>query len=528
MKKLNEKVRHLFLPFLLISACFIVIYSLLNWLLLIRAGLFSLKDDIVDFWLPFSLPWIPALIWLRPRIKLLKFKNDNGSFALLFIATLLIALPTILAQRYLESATGKLTQLDNIGQLDRGLPTKYYSLGRYYIDKSQAGIRAVSTVSGKYNRDLNFDMYITLPVMVAPADTNSGECNYWLGRKYHERISNKLSEKEKNEKYRLFADRVQVEFDTTDFSRFTYLEKAGHTDDHDEFNKAILTSPLASANDPVVFISREGAFADRNGNMPGWILLAFCGGLAAWLLLLLLFKFDDAAVSRLSQGDRTSGTDTREFLSLFVPKKGFFVTPVILNLNILIYLVMVMSGLGLISFRAADLLHWGGNYRPATMQGQWWRLVSSVFLHGGLMHLLANMAGLLFAGIFLEPLLGRLRYALVYLVTGILASAASIWWHPATVSIGASGAIFGLYGVVLAFLLLRVFSKELNKPFLISTVVFIGYNLLMGLAGGVDNAAHIGGLISGFLIGCLLAPGLRKRSVQNDTANADDPGNHFS
>ena len=116
--------------------------------------------------------------------------------------------------------------------------------------------------------------------------------------------------------------------------------------------------------------------------------------------------------------------------------------------------------------------------------------------------------------------MGRVRFALIYLVTGIVASGASIWWHPATVSIGASGAIFGLDGLLLALLLLKAFSKELGKPLLISTAVFVGYNLLMGLTGGVDNAAHIGGLISGFLIGCLLAPGLRRRSMHDMQSNS--------
>src|SRR5206468_1493030 len=104
---------------------------------------------------------------------------------------------------------------------------------------------------------------------------------------------------------------------------------------------------------------------------------------------------------------------------------------------------------------------------------------------------------------------GRIKYAIIYLVTGILASAASLWWHDATVSIGASGAIFGLYGVFLALLLTKIYPKEFSKPFLASTLIFVGYNLVMGLTGGIDNAAHIGGLVSGFIIGLILYPQLK-------------------
>lgn len=510
MRKLNEKVRLIFLPFLVIAISFIIGYSFLNWLLFIETGILSLKEDIPNFWLPFILPWIPLLIWLRPRIKLLYFKNDNGAFALLFIASLFIALSTILVQKYIATATGKLTQLDNVRQFEQARPTKYYGLKNYFIDKSHAGIQQATTVSGKNNNNLNFAIYIALPVFASSADTAKGECSFWLGRKYSETVSNRLSSQEKNEKYKLFAERSQAEFDTTDFNDFTYLEKTGNTDDHDEFNNAIQQSDLVKYNHPVVFIPHYSAFANRNGGMLGWSFMAMGIGALAWFIILLFVKFDEVRLHQFRQGIRSTNNDSGEMLGLFIPKKGFFITPIIINLNILFYLAMIIAGLGLISFKAIDLLHWGANFRPATTNGQWWRLLTSIFLHGGLLHLVANMASLLFAGIFLEPLLGRTKYALIYLATGILASCASIWWHPATVSVGASGAIFGLYGVFLALLLLKVFPASFSKGFLISILVFVGYNLLMGFTGGIDNAAHIGGLVSGFIIGLLLTPILKK------------------
>ena len=133
------------------------------------------------------------------------------------------------------------------------------------------------------------------------------------------------------------------------------------------------------------------------------------------------------------------------------------------------------------------------------------------------MHVLANMYGLLFVGIFLEPLLGKIKFLLIYLVTGLLASIASIWWYEATVSVGASGAIFGLYGLFLAFMLKKVFPADFQKAFLVSTAIFIGYNLIMGFAGGIDNAAHIGGLLSGFIIGLLVYQAIKKEAISEGT-----------
>ncbi|MGN6294268.1 MAG: hypothetical protein ACTHMV_16090 [Chitinophagaceae bacterium] len=92
MKELPGKLRLIYKRFLLIAIGFFLVYTFLHWLLFIKAGV-SLKEDLIKFWLPFGLPFIPALIWLRPGLKLLYFKNDNASFGYQLIAC--IAIPTI-------------------------------------------------------------------------------------------------------------------------------------------------------------------------------------------------------------------------------------------------------------------------------------------------------------------------------------------------------------------------------------------------------------------------------------------------
>jgi len=130
-------------------------------------------------------------------------------------------------------------------------------------------------------------------------------------------------------------------------------------------------------------------------------------------------------------------------------------------------------------------------------------LVDRSILHGGIMHLLNNMLSLYFIGWFLEPLLGKWRYLTLYLACGLIASFASIYWHEATLSVGASGAIFGLYGFILALTLFKIFDPLLNKVIVTFAGIFVVVNLIYGLAGGVDNAAHIGGLCAGlFLVYC--------------------------
>lgn len=127
-----------------------------------------------------------------------------------------------------------------------------------------------------------------------------------------------------------------------------------------------------------------------------------------------------------------------------------------------------------------------------------------MFLHGGFMHLFLNISGLVIAAICIEPILGRIKYFILYLLTGLCGSLASILWYPNTVSVGASGAIFGLYGAILGLLLTNAFPTGIKRGIRMMIGVYVASNLLWGLTGGIDNAAHIGGLLSGAVIGIML------------------------
>lgn len=211
----------------------------------------------------------------------------------------------------------------------------------------------------------------------------------------------------------------------------------------------------------------------------------------------------------------TAKENFKSFLSLFLPRTGYFITPIIININLIIFVLMVVSGVSFINPTTGDLLAWGANFRAATLAGGWWRLLSSIFLHGGIFHLFLNMYALLYIGLLLEPFLGRTRFLTAYLLTGILASLTSVYWHPLTVSVGASGAIFGMYGVFLAMLTTNFIDKSVRKALLTSIGIFVVMNLANGVKAGIDNAAHIGGLVSGLIMGYLYYPGLKKPQVIN-------------
>ncbi|MCW3091642.1 MAG: gluP [Ferruginibacter sp.] len=181
---------------------------------------------------------------------------------------------------------------------------------------------------------------------------------------------------------------------------------------------------------------------------------------------------------------------------------NLYVTYAIISINILVFILMALNGAGIIEPNAYVHIQWGSNFSPLTLSGDWWRLITNTFIHFGIIHLAMNMYCLYTVGIYLEPMLGKVRYAAAYLCTGLLASICSLWWHTETVnSAGASGAVFGLYGLFFALLISNLIPKSVRLALLKSIGIFIVFNLAYGMKSGVDNAAHVGGLIGGFIIG---------------------------
>jgi len=220
-------------------------------------------------------------------------------------------------------------------------------------------------------------------------------------------------------------------------------------------------------------------------------------------------QFSTQEIDTLNAKPQTTKDKFKNVFSLFIPTDGYFITPILLNINIILFVVMCFSGVNALLPDNQSLITWGANFKPVTLEGQWWRLFTCCFLHIGIFHLLMNMYALIYIGILLEPHLGRLRFSSAYLLTGLGASLASLWWNDLVISAGASGAIFGLYGIFGAMLTTNLIEKSARKTLLVSISIFVGYNLLNGLKGGIDNAAHIGGLITGLFVGYAYYPSLK-------------------
>jgi len=191
-----------------------------------------------------------------------------------------------------------------------------------------------------------------------------------------------------------------------------------------------------------------------------------------------------------------------------ISSKGYVVTYTIIAFNVLVYLAMGISGVSWTNPNTLDAIKWGADFGPLTLSQEWWRLATSAFVHFGIIHVGFNMICFWDLGRGLEPLMGRRAFLLVYCVSALAASVVSLNWDAWRVSAGASGAIFGIAGAFVSYLYFRKteVNQDLLKKKLKSLTIFILYNLVYGMQPGVDNSAHIGGLLAGLILGFLIPP----------------------
>lgn len=476
----------------------------------IKLGILPLKEDLLNYWIPFSLPWIPILIWLRRRIRILNIrgKRDNGYFGYQFAMVAAIAVPIIISQNYIEKASFALVSISSPYEVINETNEKYFDISSFQVSKNASLPYVTARTSGRNNESLYFYLYLACPFDYSE--------NVWYGVKYSKNLSNHVSDDKKNSEYRIFVEKSEREFDTYDFQKVKYFEKLGYSNDRDGFIEAIKEkNPDVKESEQIILIPKSDVFEERLGNTFPWIFGSFGIGALVLLLMVVIPKIDEKELRDFKKDKPLKEDDLKDMLEFLDPRGPNKATAILLLLNIAVFVIMIFAGLNIVSPSPKELLEIGGNRRFEVMNGEYWRLFTSIFIHGGLMHLFMNLYGLGLGASLLEGILGRTQLVISFIVCGILASIASIYWHENTVSVGASGAIFGLYGLVLAFTVFKIYPTHMRGMTWMLLGLYAGVSLLFGFSGGIDNAAHFGGLISGFILGGILILTQREQLIKN-------------
>ena len=437
---------------------------------------------------------IPVLTGMRRRFLILSVKEDNHRSYKLVMAAV-IALSIMASQEYLLSNSYDLIKVFSIKEIKSLKQQKCFRIQSFKLDREVAAPFQTSRSSGKQNEYLTFYLYLACPF--------EGVDDIWYGVEYKKTIR-RQSDEENNRAYQNFVNSSFRAFRHYNFNNVAYFEKLAYSDERDGFLNSIKeVHPNIKENAQTILVPKTSLFDKERGSSILWIFGTF--GVTALIFLMMVLSADvnREELSKFEKKIPFKEDGLKEFLALISLSELDRISAILIIINVIVFVCMVFSGLNIMSPTPHELLEIGGNRRLEVLNGEYWRLLSALFLHAGGIHLIMNMSGLALSSILIEKILGPTWLLITYFVCGLLANLSSIYWYENVVSVGASGAVLGLFGVMLILNVLKIIPEGERELAWTILGLFGGISLAFGFITGADNAAHIGGALSGMLLGLL-------------------------
>ena len=499
----KKKFRLIYLPYLIVSISYILIFMFGYWLLAVKTNIIPQNMNIVLAFLPAILPFIPILIWLYPRIKLLDLTLLETKWILFYsnvdsylgfytmLTAIAIILPTYLSVHFIETFTGKLTQLDSISQINKNDLTKYYKIKHYYVDSVNfsSAIVKKAHISDLDKDDNNYynESFTTFPILNSEGDTSKNYCYGWIGLNFKE-----------------FSP-----------SEFVYLERIYNSNEYNSYLASAYNNRKYKSSNSIVLIPIRGQRYEKrykNSLLAMVIFYLFFSGI--WLFAVLFTDFDEHELKKFEKNEIIYGNkNLSELKKLMNPLRNYQFTITIVLINIAFYIILVFSGLNESYIDKHKLIKWGANYWPLIKDGQIWRLIVSIFIHNGMLHLIAN-AFLLMIMVVVEPMIKRKMIYLVYIIIGIISGLVSVIWDNSAITFGSEGALFGLYGIYMS----KIFNFRKPNYFYISVfsipLMCVFANLLTCVKIDLDLTPHLTGFICGLLVGWIFSKKIFKEQEE--------------
>ena len=283
--QLSVKLKKIFLPFLLINVGTILSYGLFRWVFDVKLGILQIDVEILDFWMSILLSWVPILLWIRPRLKVLKHRKRSrldNYWTIQRFMSLVIFLPLLNSQEYIVQAGYDLIEVDSVEQMSDFPNEKYFRLNNFILDTDHSVSYTVARTSGRANQYLDYNSYTAIPF--------KGVDHTFLGFFYAESFSNRLSDHEKNTLYRGFLNNADQALSTSSFYTAQYFERVLNSRELKGYLNALeTTATKTQVNQSIILKPVYKSFEQRYGNKVDWILGTFAAGLLFIFILLMFY-----------------------------------------------------------------------------------------------------------------------------------------------------------------------------------------------------------------------------------------------
>ncbi|MBL7839652.1 MAG: hypothetical protein JNJ75_05900 [Cyclobacteriaceae bacterium] len=286
MDDYSKKLRYILPTLLAITFGTVIFFVLLRLLLEFGLHVSTIKEEVWHKGIPFFMPWIPVMIWLRPRLRVLTFDSfeDRRRSAFLLTAALTIMMATVMSQEYLTTATGELTEVKRVGDIESMPPARYYHIEQFAVNTELQGFASQLREYGKRNEKLMMDLYFVCPMVDESAKEQIP--TIWYGVHFHNEISNRLSAAQTEREYQSFRNRCEYEMLGYQYTTVDHLERVTASEKQDRYQEAI-KSTRAAAGDYIILEPVREKYEARSGNKLVWAVGSIPIGLAVFMLMLV-------------------------------------------------------------------------------------------------------------------------------------------------------------------------------------------------------------------------------------------------
>lgn len=307
MSDYSIKLRHIMPTFLCISLGSLLSLALIRYYFAIQSEILHFKMEVWEKFLPFVLPWIVIIIWLRPKLRILTFEESGDRRRLFFylLAWGTMFAPLSISQSYLTTSTGSLKEISSISETD-SIRSNYFTIKNFSIKKEFQSSFTMMTESGgrrNYNEQLTITIYFVWPITDNDANILLDNYRHWYGMKFQQQMSNNLSSKEKSNRYDNFYNQCLWNLRGHNFQNVTYFERLSNSEDKDSFTEAVRYAK-GPHRDPEIFIPRKENFESRSGDKFEWIFGSYAIGVVVFLIFLVWPGYSKSELERQLTGKK--------------------------------------------------------------------------------------------------------------------------------------------------------------------------------------------------------------------------------
>ncbi|HMV10861.1 MAG TPA: hypothetical protein PK325_13770 [Cyclobacteriaceae bacterium] len=283
----SKKLAHILPTLLAITFGTLIFFVLLRFLLDIGFHVLQSKEEVWHKGIPFFAPWIPVMIWLRPRLRVLTFDifEDRRRSAFLVTAGATIMIATMMSQQYLTTATGALMEVKRVGDIEAMPPARYYRIESFTVNTEVQGSTAELREYGKRNEKLMMDLYFVCPMVDEFAKEQIPKI--WYGVHFQKEIYNDLNPHQQENEYQSFRRRCEYDMLGYQYTKVDHMERVPLSDKLDRYREAVRQSVPAAGEDCIILEPVTKPYDARNGNKLAWIFGSIAIGLTVFMIMLI-------------------------------------------------------------------------------------------------------------------------------------------------------------------------------------------------------------------------------------------------